>query len=105
MWGFIICWFAYLNTYIFEASLSDRAAGWTGRCCYGTSDRSAFSLTPFDLSLVSWWKLAADNSLKLASNMLLSTYLSHTSPQERSSHEKLLKTSDIIFHGYLPSRT
>ena len=29
----------------------------------------------------------------------------HTSPQERSSHEKLYKTSDIISHGYLPSRT
>ena len=26
----------------------------------------------------------------------------HTSPQERSSHGKLYKTSDIIFHGYLP---
>ena len=29
----------------------------------------------------------------------------HTYPQERSSHGKLHKTSDIIFHGYLPSRT
>ena len=29
----------------------------------------------------------------------------HTSPQERSSHGKLHKTSDIIFHGYLPSQT
>ena len=27
----------------------------------------------------------------------------HTSPQERSSHGKLHKTSDIIFHFYLPS--
>ena len=32
-------------------------------------------------------------------------HLLHTSPQERSSHEKLYKTSEIIFHGYLPSRT
>ena len=38
----------------------------------------------------------------------MQTWLSntaHTSPQERSSHGKLLKTSDIIFNGYLPSRT
>ena len=39
-----------------------------------TSDRSACSLTPFDLSLVSWWKLAADNSPKLAPNMLPSVH-------------------------------
>ena len=29
----------------------------------------------------------------------------HTSQQEKSSHGKLYKTSDIIFHGYLPSQT
>ena len=40
----------------------------------------------------------------LISSLTLS-YTTHTSPQERSSHEKLHKTSDIIFHGYLPSRT
>ena len=41
-----------------------------------------------------WWEL-----------IMRTAGIVHTSPQERSSHGKLLKTSDINFHGYLPSRT
>ena len=51
-----------------------------------------------------YWKLRSLNQL-INTQMQLQGHPVHTSLQERSSHGKLHKTSDIIFYGYLPSRT